>query len=96
LRPGHREGARRLHDAAGLVEDVLDRRADLVVVTRTTPSTHSLRDGERVLAHLAHRDAVGEDAHLSSRTRRPASSERYIASASNGSTPITFTAGIRP
>ena len=64
LEAGHRERAGRLHHAAGVVEDVLDRGADLVVRDAHDLVDGTLRDPERLLADGAHRDAVGEDADV--------------------------------
>ena len=66
-RPGaqacHRQRARRLHERARVIEDVLDRRADLVVRHPHHLVHTRLRDWERQRADLPHGDAVGEDAH---------------------------------
>ena len=97
LEPGDRERAGRLHDAAGLVEDVLDRRADLVVRDAHAPRRRSARDRRKVWAPTS-RTATpsAKMPTCSSRTRWPASSERAIASASKGSTPITAPRGAPP
>ena len=59
---GHGQRAGRLHDRARVVEDVLDRGADLVVRDADDLVDRRLHDRERELADLADRDAVGEDA----------------------------------
>ena len=64
LQPGDGQRAGRLHDAARVVEDVLDRRADLVVGHAHHFVHRLLREREGVLADLADGDAVGEDAHV--------------------------------
>ena len=51
-------------DRARVVEDVLDRGADLVVVDADDLVDRRLHDRERVLADLLHRDAVGEQPDL--------------------------------
>ncbi len=64
LHASDRERAGGLHDRARVVEDVLDRRADLVV-GHAQHFVHGLpHDLERPLADLAHRDAVREDADV--------------------------------
>ena len=60
LQAGERQRAGRLHDRARVVEDVLDRGADLVVVDADDLVHRRLHDREGVLADLLHRDAVGE------------------------------------
>ena len=80
--------------AARVVEDVLDRRADLVVRHADHFVHRLLCEGERDAAHFADCNAVGEDADAIERDARPACSDRYIASASNGSTPMMRTSGI--
>ena len=62
--------------------------------TRTISSTVACTIGNVMLADLADGDAVGEDADADrARRGRPAASDWYIASASNGSTPMTRTSG---
>ncbi len=56
---GQRTG--RLHHRAGVVEDILDRRADLVVGHAQHFIDRLLGDRKRPLPYLAHRHAVGED-----------------------------------
>ena len=63
-------------------------------VTRTTPSTHS-RAMRNVSSPTSRTATPSAKMPTRSRwTRFPASSERYMASASKGSTPMTFTPGI--
>ncbi len=61
LDAGHRQRAGRLGDRARVLEDVLDRGADLVGVTSTISSTYSRASAKRFLADAPHGDAVGED-----------------------------------
>ena len=75
--PGDRQRAGRLHDRARVVEDVLDRRADLVVRDAHDLVDGRLHDREGQLADLAHGDAVGEDADAIERDA-PAGRERLI------------------
>ena len=63
--------AGRLHHAARVVEDVLDRGAHLVVRDAHDLVDGELRDLERVDADGAHRDAVGEDADVVERDAPP-------------------------
>ena len=62
--PATRERAGRLHHRAGVVEDVLDRRAHFVVGHAHDFVDRLLDDRERPLADFAHRDAVGENADV--------------------------------
>ena len=64
LQARQRERAGRLHDRPGVVEDVLDGRADFVVGDADDPVDRGLGDREGVLADLLHGDAVGEQADL--------------------------------
>ena len=62
LDAGHGERAGRLGDRAVVLEDVLDRGADLVRVDQQHLVDVLLRQPEGLLADAAHGDAVGEDA----------------------------------
>ena len=72
LRFAHRIGleareadrARRLGDGAGILEDVLHRRADLVGRDGDDFVEQFAAEPERLLAGLPHRDAVGEEPDL--------------------------------
>ena len=61
LQSGDRQRAGRLHDAAGVVEHVLDRGANLVVRHPHDLVDRLLREGKRQTTDLPHRHAVGED-----------------------------------
>ncbi len=64
LQTGHTEGTRWLGDGARVLVDVLDGRADLVGAHQQH-LVHALAgDTERLLAHLLHGNAVGEDPHM--------------------------------
>ena len=83
LTPAIGERARRLEDRARVLEHVLDRGADRVGVDAHHLVDVLAREAERLLADLLDRDAVGEQARRAAApTRRPASSERAIASES--------------
>ena len=61
--PGDRQRSGRLHDRPRVVEDVLDRRADLVVRRRgRSRRTVDCTIGKVRRADLLDRDAIGEDA----------------------------------
>ena len=62
LMPGDRERAGGLDDGARVLEDVLDRRADLVGVDEHDLVDVLAAQPEGLLADPPHRDAVGEDA----------------------------------
>ncbi len=64
FQPSHAQGSRRFGDGAGVVEDVLDRRADLVSI-HADHLVHTLPgQPEGLLADLFHCDAIGEDVHF--------------------------------
>ncbi len=62
MQPGHGEGPRRLENRSGVLEDIANRRADLVVGHSHDAVDGPLRDRERERADAANRDAVGKDA----------------------------------
>ena len=62
LHAGDRERAGRLEDRARVLEDVLERRADRVGVDENDLVDVLPDEAKRLLAHLLHRDAVGEQA----------------------------------
>ena len=64
LGAGHRQSARRLHDGAGVFENILDRRADGVGVHQDDLVQQFATDAEGLLAHQLHRHPVGEQAHV--------------------------------
>src|SRR5690606_4675286 len=64
LQARDRERACRLHDHAAVLENILDRGADLVRLDEHDLVDDLLRDRERMVADPAHRDAVGEDADV--------------------------------
>jgi hypothetical protein len=64
LGAGHAQGAGGLQDGTGVLEHVLDGGADGVVVHPDHLVHVLLAQAEGLLAHLLHRHAVGEDAHL--------------------------------
>ncbi len=78
-RPQPRDGERsgRFHDRPRVVEDVLDRGADLVVRDAHDLFNRGLDDGEREPADFANGDAIGEDAHAIEHDA-PAGLERLI------------------
>ena len=61
---GDRERARGLEDGAGVLEDVLQRRADRVGVDEHDLVDVLLHETKRLLADLLHRDPVGEQADM--------------------------------
>ncbi len=67
LHPGDRQGAGRLQDRAGVLEHILDRRADGVVVDADDLVDIQLRQPESFLADLFHRHAIGKNAHARQR-----------------------------
>ena len=77
LHAGDGERARRLHHAARVVEDVLDRGADLVVRHADDLVDDLLAEREGVRADGADGDAVGEDADLIERDA-PAGAQRLV------------------
>ena len=77
LAPASAERARGLHHGARVLEDVLDRRADLVGVDQHHLVDELARQAEGLLAHLAHRHAVGEEVHVRQR-HAPAGLERGV------------------
>ncbi len=64
LEARHAQGSRRLDDAAGVVEHVLDGGADLVVGDRHHVVDHLLGQREGVATYIADRHPVGEDPDL--------------------------------
>ncbi|MCY1292582.1 hypothetical protein D9M70_418150 [compost metagenome] len=64
LDPGHRQGAGRLGDGAGVVVDVLDRRADLIAAHCQYFIDEMPADLEVVRADLRHRHPIGEQPDL--------------------------------
>ena len=64
FRAGDRQRARRLENRAGVLEHVLDRRADRVGVDEDHLVDEPCAQAESLLADLLHRDAVGEQADL--------------------------------
>ena len=64
LEARHRERTGRLGDAAGVVEDVLDRRTDLVGADQDDLVHPLPGDAEGLLADQAHRHPVGEETDL--------------------------------
>ena len=93
LRAGDAERRRRLDDRARVLEDVLHRGAQLVGVDEDHLVDVAAGEPERLDADLLHGDAVGEEADVGERDRRPARSERSIAFASSGSTPTMRISG---
>ena len=90
-----RQRARGLEHRARVLEDVLDRGADLVGVDEHHVVDVALARARSVSrAHLAHRDAVGEEVHVRQRhALARALSDWYMALESTGSTPITRVRG---
>jgi hypothetical protein len=64
LGPGHRQRAGRLEDGAGVLEDVLDRRADGVGIDQHHFIDVLLAQAEGFLADVLDRRAVGKQADL--------------------------------
>jgi hypothetical protein len=64
LDAGHAEGAGRLEDRAGVLEDVLDGGADLVGVYEHHFIHRFAAQAEGLAAHAFHRDTVGKQPHL--------------------------------
>ena len=60
LGAGNRQRARGLEDRAGVLEDVLDRRAQLIGVDQDDLVDERLAQPEGLFAHLADRGAIGE------------------------------------
>ena len=60
----HSHRPRGLQDGSGLVEDILDRRADLIRLDRHDPVHELLAQVEAHVTNLPHRHAVGEPVHL--------------------------------
>ena len=60
LQSRHRQRPGRLHDGAGFVEDIFDRRAYFVIIHPHDRVDVFLAEGEWVFPHLAHGHTVGE------------------------------------
>src|SRR5690606_17834581 len=69
LQSGHRERAGRLHDDAAVLEDILDRRADLVRLDEDDLVDDLARNRERMIADPADGDTVGKDPDMIQRDR---------------------------
>ena len=95
LQPGQAERAGRLGDGARVVEDVLDRGADLVCIDGDDLVQQLAAEAEGFGAGLTHRDAVGEQADLIQDHPLPAAIAACMQAASSGSTPITLMSGRR-
>ena len=94
LRAGDGERAGRLEDRARVLEHVLDRGADLVGVDQHHLVDQLLAQAEGLARPTCFTATPSANRPTcSSATRRPAASERAMASASTGSTPMIFTAG---
>ncbi len=75
LGAGERQRARGLEHRARVLEDVLDRGADLVGIDQHHLVDVLAREAQRLAADLAHGDAVGEQVHVRQRDA-PARRER--------------------
>ena len=94
LDAGHRQRAGGLEDRARVLEHVLDRGAGRVGVDGDHLVDVPPGEPERLAADLLDRHAVGEQTRRAAAlTRRPAASERVIASESTGCTPMILIAG---
>ena len=76
-----------------VLEDVLDRRADLVGADEDDLVDDLAREAERLLADAPHGDAVGERADAVERDELPARSDSYMLADSSGSTPMILMPG---
>jgi len=70
LHPGNRQGAGRFQNRTGVLEHILDRRADGIVVDADDFIDVQLRQPEGFLADFFHRHAVGKNAHARQRDAR--------------------------
>ena len=87
-------GARGLQDAAGVLEDVLDRRADFVGVDDDEVVHQRLDHPEGFLTHQLDGRSVGEQANIVQlHPPLPALTDRSMASESTVWTPITLISG---
>ena len=95
LRAGDAEGCGRLDDRAGVLEDLLHRRAQLVGVDEDHLVDVAAGEPEGLDADLLDRDAVREQPDVGERDAAPRRSDRSIAFASSGSTPTIRISGRR-
>ncbi len=94
LRAGDGERAGRFEDAAGVLEDVLDRGAERVGVDRARTSSTSSRHRRKVSSPTSLTAVPSENRPTSgSVTRSPALTDCAIASESSVCTPITLISG---